>query len=319
MPFISRSLFLWALLAFPALLPAQKKIAPAGKLTPQAITLLHASEDTLAILSFAVVNDSMPEIRFLACRSLITALVHALKTENSFRYTFDRLKGVSILAPPDSSFRLFTWQLFVNDSTHRYYGAIQMNQREMKLFPLIDRSFEMPGIPVAEQMPPDRWYGALYYNIRPFDTRKGRKYLLFGYDGFTFFEKRKVLDVLSFARDGTPVFGAPVFERPDGSATEQRLILEYTSEARVRLNWDEQYQMILLDHLIPHPNPSTGGMMNIPDGSYDGLKLVKGRWKFVEKVFNDVMKEAPRPEPVLDAEKGKNILGTTGRPRKGKN
>ncbi len=298
-------------------LAAQGKLRPAGKLSQESIERLHLSEDTLVILSYAVVNDTSADTRFLTCRSLITALVRALKTENSFKYPFDRLKSVSMLAPPDSSFRVFTWQLFVNDSTYRHYGAIQMNSKELKLFPLIDRRFEMQGLPTHEQLSPNRWYGAVYYNLRPFDTREGRKYLLFGFDGFSFFDKRKVLDVLSFDKNGQPVFGAPVFERA-GKLEEQRIILEYTAEAKVRLNWDEQYKMILLDHLIPYPSPYTGGMMNVPDGSYDGLKFEKGRWKFVDKVFNDSQEEAPRPNPVLDEKGRRNIMGGTGNPQKGK-
>ncbi|MBL7775459.1 MAG: hypothetical protein JNK89_05620, partial [Saprospiraceae bacterium] len=301
-----------ALLVLPTLLSAQKKTKTAVQLAPETVAQLRASEDTLAILAFAVVNDSQPDMRFMACKALITKLVQALKTENSFHYPFSRLNSVSILYPPDSSFRIFTWQLFVDDSTHRYYGAIQMKQPELRLFPLIDRSFEMPGLPVHTATSPDFWYGALYYNLLPFDTREGRKYLLFGFDGYTFFDKRKVLEVLSFDAEGKPVFGAPVFEYPDGRESEQRIILEYSSEARVRLNWDEQYQVVLLDHLIPYPNPYTGGIMYIPDGSYDAYKLEKGRWKFIDKIFNDVQEEAPRPEPVLDTQKGKNILGTPG-------
>jgi hypothetical protein len=302
----------------PPLLQAQNKTKPAGSLSLEAIEKLHASEDTLAILSFAVVNDSLPEMRFLACRSLIKALVQSLKTENSFSYPFNRLKGISILSPPDSSFRIFTWQLFVDDSTHRYYGAVQMNQRDIKLFPLIDRSFEMRGLPTYDQHTSDKWYGALYYNLLPFETREGTKYLLFGYDGFTFFDKRKLIEVLSFDKDGTPVFGAPVFNHPK-EPDAMRVMLEYSAEARVRLNWDAQYELILFDHLIAYPNPYTGGIMNIPDGSYSAYKLEKGRWKFIEKVFDEVQEEAPRPEPVLDAQKGKNILGTPGKPKKQKN
>ncbi|MBK9336263.1 MAG: hypothetical protein IPM98_06620 [Lewinellaceae bacterium] len=302
-------------------LNAQDRGKPAGKLSAEAIEKLHTSEDTLTILSYAVVNDSFPDMRFLACKSLITALVRALKTENSFRYPFERVKSVSILAPPDSSFRIFTWQLFVNDSTYRHYGAIQMNRSELKMFPLIDRRFEMTGLPTHEQLLPNRWYGAVYYNLRPFDTREGRKYLLFGFDGYSFFDKRKVLDVLSFSAAGEPVFGAPVFDRPDEKKSdgEQRIILEYTAEAKVRLNWDEQYDMIVLDHLIPYPSPYTGKMMYIPDGSYDGFKFEKGRWKFVNKIFNDAQEEAPRPYPVLDEKEKKNIFGKTGKPQKPKN
>lgn len=299
-------------------LQAQHHAKPAGPLSTENAQRLHAAEDTLALLAYAVVNDSLADTRFLACQALITKLVRTLKVENSFSYPFDRLKSVSILAPPDSSFRIFTWQLFVNDSTYRYYGAIQRNERELRLFPLIDRSFESPAPPTHEALTPDRWYGALYYNLLPFKTKEGPKYLLFGYDGYTFFDKRKVIEVLSFDREGKPLLGAPVFVRPEGNPDEQRIILEYSSEARVRLNWDEQYKMILFDHLIPFNSPYTGGSMFVPDGSYDGLKLEKGRWIFQSKVFNDSQEEAPRPEPVLDAGKGKNILGTSGRPGKKK-
>lgn len=303
----------------PVSLSAQHRPSSDIALSSTVTEKLHTSEDTLAILAFAVVNDSLPDMRFIACRSLITCLVRTLKTENSFHYPFDRLRSISILAPPDSSFRIFTWQLFVNDSTYRYYGAIQMNAPELKLFPLIDRSFEMPAPPLREMLTPERWYGALYYNLKPFDTREGRKYLLFGFDGYTFFEKRKVLDVLSFDPAGNPHFGAPVFEKTGDPDKMLRLILEYTSEAKVRLNWDEQYQMILFDHLIQMANPYTGGMMNVPDGSYDGFKLEKGRWHFVDKVFNDTMEEAPRPDPVLDSGSGKNILGKPLKKPKGSN
>lgn len=304
-----------ALLAGAAALPAQQKAKPAGSLDAAAAERIHAAEDTLAILAYSVVNDSLETDRFLACRALITTLVRTLKTENSFKYPFDRLKmSISILMPPDTSFRIFSWQLFVNDSTYRYYGAIQMNRAELQLFPLVDRSFEMEmPLPLQDQLPPERWYGALYYNLRQFDTPKGRKYLLFGYDAFTFFEKRKLVDVVSFDQEGKPVFGAPVFEGLPGRENGPgvlRLIFEYSAEASIKVNWDEQYQMVLFDHLIPMASPFGRGTAMVPDGSYDGLKLEKGgRWKWVDKVFNDVMEEAPRPEPVLDNRKNRDILG----------
>lgn len=297
---------------------AQNRPKPAGLLSKASAERIRIAEDTLAVLAYAVVNDSIETDRFGACRAFITCLVRTLKIENSFNYPFERLKSVAILAPPDSSFRIFTWQLFVNDSTYRYYGAIQLNRAELQLFPLVDRSFEMEiPLPLHETLPPERWYGALYYNLRPFDTREGRKYLLFGFDAYTFFEKRKVIDVLSFAPDGKPVFGAPVFDGLPGRENAPgvlRLIFEYSAEASVRVNWDEEYKMALFDHLVPMASPFGRGMAMVPDGSYDGLKLEKGRWKWISKVFNDVMEEVPRPEPVLDDRGGKDIFGKEKRP-----
>ena len=52
--------------ALPLALFAQGKSKPAAKLSPEAVEQLHASEDTLALLAFAVVNDSVPDMRFMA-------------------------------------------------------------------------------------------------------------------------------------------------------------------------------------------------------------------------------------------------------------
>ncbi len=294
---------------------SQKKLQKAGEISPENLEKLKLKEDTIGVLAFAVLNDSLETERFAACRVLIKTLVAALKIENSFNYTFPQIKSISVLAPPDSSFRIFTWQLFVNDSTYRYFGAIQLNNSDLQLFSLSDRSDEMTTLPTHEALPPEKWYGSIYYTLRQFDTKKdGRKYLLIGFDAFEFFEKRKVIDVLSFGNDGRPIFGAPVFDREpiEGEIPgldEYRIILEYTSEAAVRCNWDEEYQKVLYDHLIPTPSRFGGGTTNVPDGSVEGLELKKGRWKHISKVFNDSQKEAPRPEPILDQRKNQNILG----------
>ncbi len=305
----STGLICLCLLVFWSQATAQKSKS-AGPLSLEAQEKIRLGEDTLAVLAYAVVNDSIEQERFAACRALITCLVRTLKVDNSFKYKFERLRSVSILAPPDSSFRIFTWQLFVNDSTYRYYGAIQLNRKELQLFPLIDRSVEMETPPIREQMTPERWYGVIYYNLRQFDTKDGRKYLLLGYDASDFYTRRKVVEVLSFDAAGKPVFGAPVFDRENPAGPpELRIFAEYAAEASFRMNWDEQYQVILIDHAIPMPSPYGTGVVMVPDGSYDALKFEKGRWKYINKIFNDVMEEAPRPEPVLDDRKGKDIMG----------
>ena len=309
-----RLFILGAALAVAPLLVSAQKEKPATYPSSMVVEQLKAAEDTLAILAFAVINDSIEQERFAACRQLITRLSRTLKTENSFKYPFERLRSISILYPPHSTFRVFTWQLFINDSTYRYYGAIQRNTAQISLIPLIDRSDDMDIIlPVHEVLPPDRWYGALYYGIRQFDTKKGRKYLLMGYDAYTFFEKRKVVDVLSFDEKKQPQFGAAVFERetPRPGGPELRLFLEYSAEASVRCNWDEVYQMVLMEHLMPMPSPFGRGMSNVPDGSYDGLLPAKGGiWKIKEKVFDDKQSEAPSVIPA-STDKSKDIFGKT--------
>lgn len=278
----------------------------AAKTDESGLAFLQEMEDTLALLAYAVVNDSLAEHRFGACREMIPRLVKALKVENSFSYPFESLKSVSIQYPQDSSFRIFSWQLYVDENDYRYYGAIQMNTPELKLYPLIDRSFTVEN-PESAVLAPDNWYGAVYYNLLGFDTPDGSKaYLLFGFDGNSFFRKRKLIDVLRFEADG-PVFGAPVFVH-EGDQRKHRVLREYSAEVSTRCNYDELLEMVIFDHLIQMNGPYGEGMNNYPDGSYEAYRLQGGLWTHIDKVFNQVSDEAPRPAPILD-NRTKDIFG----------
>lgn len=270
-------------------------------------------EDTLALLSFLIVNDSLEENRLLAVKKFIPTLVTALKLENSFHYPFERLRSISIQYPADSTFRIFTWQLYVDENDYRYFGAIQMNESPLKLFPLRDRSHEVADIN-KDILTPETWYGSVYYNLKEFDTREGKKYLLFGYDGYSFHTKRKLIDVLSF-KDGKPVFGAPVFVSTDPEHPHEpknRIVLTYSAAASVKLNFDGHLDMIVFDHLISGMSEVPGqGPTNLPDGSYEGYQLKNGHWEYVSKVFHHVYETAPREEPILDGSRKKDLFGRT--------
>jgi len=298
--------FLVAILLLSAAAQAQEQ---AGAIAEADLEKLKNLEDTIAVLGYAVVNEPDAKKRFGACRTLIPLLTKALKTKNSFNYTFDRLKTISIQYPKDSTFRIFTWQLYVDTSEYRHFGAIQMNQPELQLYPLIDRSFTVENVE-QDVLTPDQWYGAIYYNIVDFDTPEGKQYLLFGLDSYSFFTRRKVIDVLYF-KEGKPSFGAPVFVSnvPKEVPVKKRMLLEYSAEASVRCNYDEFLEMVIFDHLMTGGSPIPGqGMTNMPDGTFEGYRYSDGVWEYVPKVFDTVVDEPPRDFPILDG-RSKDIFG----------
>ena len=67
--------------------------------------------------------------------------------------------------------------------------------------------------------------------------------------------------------------------------------------------------MVLIDHMIPWTSPFGRGITAVPDGSYDALRLENGRWKYVDKVFDDKQDEAPTIQPVLQNDKNVNVVG----------
>ncbi|PSR12097.1 MAG: hypothetical protein DA408_04335 [Bacteroidetes bacterium] len=277
------------------------------------LAALEASEDTLGLLAYAFINDSLEENRFGAVRAFIPTLVKALKRPNSFHYPFEQLHAVSIQYPADSTFRIFTWQLYVDENTYRYYGAIQMNTPDLQLFPLVDRSFTLTEDLEQATLTADQWYGSVYYNLYEVEKGQEKYYLLFGFDGFEFFRKRKIVDVLTFP-NGKPQFGAPVFLAEDAQGSvgsKKRLVLEYSAAASVRCNYDPALDLLIFDHLTKAGGEYGEGEVQIPDGTYEGYRLQQGRWIYEEKVFHEVLDEAPRPSPILD-DRTRNILGKGG-------
>jgi hypothetical protein len=135
---------------------------------------------------------------------------------------------------------------------------------------------------------------------------------LFGYDDNDFASTRKWLEVLTFDANGQPVFGGNYFDykndelKPAQPAT--RFLLEYQKDARARMVYDPDMDMIIFDHLISESNEPQKKFTLIPDGDYEGFKWQNGKWEHVDKVFNQALQDgqAPRPKPVYD-DKG-NVL-----------
>ena len=299
------------LLVFIMIFISPELFAQAGKVNVEDLPQIEALEDTIGLLSFLIIHDSVPEDRFAATKKMIPTLVKALKIKNSFSYPFKQLKTISIQYPADSTFRVFTWQLYVDVDEYRYYGAIQMNTPDLKLYPLIDRSQKV----VSEEydvLPPDQWDGALYYNIRQFDSPTGRKYLLFGFNGLSLFTKKKLIDVLHF-ENGEAKFGAPVFVQIDSLTMQRtvrnRIVKEYSAESSFRMNYDETYDQIMYDHLVIMGGNYGQGPVSVPDGSYEAYRLKNGLWYWVDKVFHQVSEKPPMPQPVLGKGRKINILG----------
>lgn len=292
----------------------------AGPVSAENMEKIHTYEDTIALMGYAIVNDSLQANRYVACKKLILTLKEALKIENSFNYPFDRVKTISIQYPQDSSFRIFTWQLYADKDSYRYYGAIQMNTQALTLYPLIDRSGDIENANIEQfELTPDKWYGALYYRILETETAEGKYYLLFGFDGYRFFHKRKLIDVLSF-KEGKPVFGAPIFqyEEPEAKVkSKKRFMVQYSPESSVTVNYDEIREMIIFDNLMSVDGQYGEGPTKIPDGTYHGFVLKNGHWIHVDKVFHEVLEEAPVPNPVLETKSGEKKKDIFGRDKNG--
>lgn len=281
-----------------------------------------ADEANLLQLSNQFLKDNHSENRITAANKFKETLQQSLQQNGSFNYPFEALETVSILYPSDSTFRIFTWQLYVDKDDYRYGGIIQVHNSSNSIFSLMDQSTDVETYDLEyDILGPEDWYGALYFNIKDYDTPTGKKYLLFGFDGFQFFNKRKIVEAFYFDESGQPVFGAPAFAKTaEGyeASTKNRLYLEYSAEVAARLNYDSNLDMIILDNLVSMRSPYKGaGNVNIPDGSYIGYQLKNGVWEHVEKVFSQISEKPPAPRRVFNENNNqKDLFGKEARGKK---
>lgn len=241
-------------------------------------------QDSLQKLSYKMINDESEPERYNANYSFIKTLVNTLKNPHSFNFQFDSLKTISIQTAPDKRFRIFSWHVMNNDGSYRYYGTIQMNNPSGKLemFPLVDYT---PAIqnPKDTVTTNDKWYGAQYYRIiSVLNNVQIPYYILLGWKGNTVKSTKKVIEVLYF-KNGKAHFGMPLFDGDKEHAGNKRIIFEYNRKATMLLNFEPSNATIVFDHLAP-PDPKLNGKYDLygPDFSYDGYRLLNGRWKFVQ-------------------------------------
>lgn len=273
------------------------------------IQKIKTIEAEIQDLAFAMVLSPEDSNRIKANYAFIPRFVEALKVEGSFGYKFDSLPNLSILYPKDSSFRVITWQVSLKTGLYRYYGAIQMNSKQLKLHPFVDRTDSI-RTPRDTVMGPEFWYGAFYYNLLETKHKGTAYYSLLGFDGNDLWSHYKVIEVLTFdKKTGKPTLGAPIF---DLSADESyipinitkpitRFLLEYKFDAKVSLNYSADDKAIIFDHLISENEKATDiGFDRLPDGSYDGMKWENGKWTLVPNIYEMTIyrKDPPRPSPV---------------------
>lgn len=281
-------------------------ISPAQRITKADEKLLQKKEDSLKKYSVKLIQGITATDRFNADSIFTRILVRALKTPNSFYYTFDSLETISKLYAPDSSFKIFTWQMMINDNVIRQHGAIQLKTHDgsLKLFPLIDKSDVT--INLVDTVGNNKgWIGAVYYNIIQKKGGNQNYYTLLGFDENNIRSNKKLIEVLHFDND-EPVFGGRFFSFEEDTVFKTsigRYIMEYKKTDGPKLNYDAEMDMIIVEHLISESNEPKKKWTYVGDGDYEGFKWKNSKWVHVEKIFDQVtpLGQAPVPNPVRDA------------------
>lgn len=275
----------------------------AQRITSSNFKLLQRIDDSLQTYGDRMLDDTFATERLRADSMFTRLLVRAMRVPYSFYFGFDSMQMAPVLYPEDSTFRIITWHIPMNDENYRQRGVIQYNTPDgsIKFTPLFDVSdySEQPQDSIRNNQ---NWIGAVYYKLLQNEVNKQKVYTLLGYDENNDRTTRKWIDILRFNEDGQPQFGGDFFFFNNDSIFprgSKRYVLEYKKEGRARINYDEVDSLIVIDNLVSESNEPEKKYTLVPGGDYEALKWDKGGWQYIDKLFMEARGDGNEPKPML--------------------
>ncbi len=292
-----------------------------GKKKDPPIDFWSIEESVLRLLSEIneTRDDSLAVQKHLQIEEI---LAQSLVFPTAYKHKFDSLKSIGKLYAPRKAFRVFNWNHSFRDGTHRHFALIVIPGKKKEpnqVIRLVDTSDSIVK-PEQQTLGPDQWFGVLYYKIISKRKAKDKKqhYTLLGLDMNNLKTKKKIIEVLTFDKNGEPIFGAPIIEM--NKRTKKRVIFEFAAQQSMYLEYNWFKRRIEFDHLSPLMPYLVGEYEYYePDLFRDGFKFKNGQWKHkkdIEKRPKDKkVKKRSLPKPprtkVIKEKQAKPVEETT--------
>lgn len=216
--------------------------------------------------------------------SIRTILDSYVRSDSVFTHRFNNLRYLGQIMSPDSLLKIITWNLVLENEPGRYYCYFirkKESGKESKIYRLSVSYNENP-VRTDSTYNESNWYGALYYDLRPFIIENRHCWVLLGIDYGNYEISRKIIEVLSFSPEDSIVFGRKWFS--SGNEIKYRDVFEYASNAMMSLRFKSE-NSIIFDHLVPFSSTHKDDHRYYgPDYSFDAYNFENGLWKLTLNV-----------------------------------
>jgi hypothetical protein len=234
---------------------------------------------------FRRIRENLSSPEKLAVNDSIKTIIESYAASDSvFKHRYSNLRFLGQITSPDSLVKIITWNLILENGVNRYFCYFirrPLNGGKNIIYKL-SGLYNEATIRSDTIYSESNWYGALYYDIRPFVTGKETCYILLGLDYGNSFITRKLIDVLSFGPGNSLVFGKKCFT--DGTILIPRIVFEFSATAVMTLRFYTD-KSIVFDHLSPSlPKFKDNRQFYGPDFSYDSYNLENGLWRFKSNI-----------------------------------
>jgi hypothetical protein len=230
---------------------------------------------------FSRLRNDLPVKEKLAINDSVLAIMDSYAgSDTVFNHRFSNLRFLGQITSPDSLLKIITWNLILDDGANRYYSYFIKREKKEGAgsFIKLKGSYTDKAERTDTVYSSSDWYGALYYDLRPFDYNGSTKYIILGIDYGNTFITRKLIDVVSFGKGTDITFGLNCFS--DGRNLKQRVVFEYSSRAVMSLKFETD-NTIVFDHLSPFsPQYRDNRQFYGPDFSFDSFNYYKGLWRY---------------------------------------
>lgn len=224
-----------------------------------------------------------------------TLLGKSIENKELMEYEFDSLsKFMSTVKSPDGTFRLFNWNIELDNQKQHYECWIIMNDK--KIIKLTDYKVPIQNLEYVK-LGTNKWLGALYFDIIPVQKKNKTYYTLLGWDGNDMFSNKKVIECMTFSNKNIIQFGSPIFKYPDGK-TKRRVIFQYNKDSYMSLkhNVIRKEDYLVFDHLTPTaPNLKDFPEWYVTDLSFDAFKWEEKEWIYINDYDAKSLKALRRP------------------------
>lgn len=207
-----------------------------------------------------------------------------ISSDTVFKSNLKNLRYLGQITSPDSSLKIFTWNLILPDSPGRYfcYFIRKGSSGEANKIYRLSASYKENAATADTTYAQSDWYGALYYDVRSYVIDNKKCWILLGIDYGNPDISRKIIDVLNISPVDSLIFGRKWFESK--GKNKFRAVFEYASNSMMSLRFKTD-SSIVFDHLVPFSESKKNDRQFYgPDYSNDAYNFSNGSWRFKENV-----------------------------------
>jgi len=216
--------------------------------------------------------------------SIRTIIESYIQSDTVFNHRFNNIRYLGQITSSDLSLKIITWNLVLMNGKNKYFCYFIRKQQPgtKNMIYSLTADYKVDPVKTDTTYTQQDWYGALYYDIKPYTINGIKLWMLLGIDYGNPEISRKIIDVVSFTPGDSILFGRKWFD--SGAKMKFRDVFEYASNGMMSLRFKSD-SSIVFDHLVPFsPDKKNDRQFYGPDYSTDAYNFIKGLWSLIINV-----------------------------------